>query len=235
MQEYWKDGRRLVFVSSVPCGDACLWWPPQTIHNSYANSDELDVMWYYNQDILDEYRLNTTRLFKYVPPLQMHMHQPVANSVSVVSTTQKHNFCRSPCHVHMNMYKTFTSCVSSETSLATSNADWNREQAMRSSTPRLVLCRMSWTLTPHITTLLHGLFAYPSSLADLASRANRLLPDFIDAALAEGRTGFPQILIADEFQDRSYLVLLALRRNRLRPCKYLSLTDSSVLSQVAAL
>eukprot|EP00892_Ulva_mutabilis_P006794 jgi/Ulvmu1/4487/UM002_0212.1 len=154
MQEFWDDGRRLVFVSSVPCKDTCLWWPPEAIHNSYANTDEMDVMWYYNQDVLDLYRLNTTSLFK-----------------------------------------------------------------------------LSWTLTPQVTTLLHGLFAYPSTLAELAQQANRLLPDFIDAALAEGRTGFPQILIADEFQD-SYLVLLSLRRNQLRPCKYLAHADSSMLHQV---
>lgn len=79
---------------------------------------------------------------------------------------------------------------------------------------------MSWTLTPHITTLMHGLFAFPSSLRQLASQANPLLPDFVDAALAEGRTHFPQILIADDVQQ-AYLVLMALRINHLQPCKYL--------------
>lgn len=88
-------------------------------------------------------------------------------------------------------------------------------------------CRMSWTLTPQITTLLHGLFAYPSSLAELASKANTLLPDFIDTALAEGRSEFPQILIADEVQD-SDIVLMTLHMNRLHSCKYVPMSRSAL-------
>lgn len=83
---------------------------------------------------------------------------------------------------------------------------------------------MSWTLTPHIKTLLHGLYSFPSTLAELASTANPLLPDFVDAALAEGREQFPQILIADDVQG-AYLVLMALRINHLQPCKYFPLQE----------
>lgn len=64
MESLWEDGRRLVFVSSVPCKGQCLWWPPGMIHNSYANSDTLEVMWFYNRGILEDYRLNATQLFK---------------------------------------------------------------------------------------------------------------------------------------------------------------------------
>lgn len=64
MESLWEDGRRLVFVSSVPCEGQCLWWPPGTVHNSYANSDTLEVMWFYNRGILEDYRLNATQLFK---------------------------------------------------------------------------------------------------------------------------------------------------------------------------
>lgn len=64
MEEFWEDGRRLVFVSSVPCEEPCPWWPPETIHNTYADSDELQVMWFYNRGVLNDYSLNDTQLFK---------------------------------------------------------------------------------------------------------------------------------------------------------------------------
>jgi hypothetical protein len=82
---------------------------------------------------------------------------------------------------------------------------------------RHVGCRMSWTLTPQFTTLVHGLVAYPSTLLQLADAGNALLPDFFDAQIAEGRIEFPQILIADHFQS-SYLVPMTTRINRIRPC-----------------
>lgn len=79
------------------------------------------------------------------------------------------------------------------------------------------LCRMSWTLTPQITTLIHGLVSYPSTLLQLADSANVLLPDFFDAELAEGRKDFPQILISDHFQS-AYLVPMSTRINRIPAC-----------------
>jgi hypothetical protein len=78
-------------------------------------------------------------------------------------------------------------------------------------------CRMSWTLTPQITTLIHGLVSYPSTLLQLADSANVLLPDFFDAQLAEGRKEFPQVLITDHFQS-AYLVPMSTRINRIEPC-----------------
>lgn len=76
---------------------------------------------------------------------------------------------------------------------------------------------MSWTLTPQLTTLLHGVVSYPSTLLQLADSANVLMPDFFDAQVAEGRTEFPQILISDHFQS-AYLVPMAMRINRINPC-----------------
>ena len=76
MQEFWDDGRRLVFVSSVPTGDSRLWWPPASIHNSYANSDEVEVMWYYNRDVLSTYSPNATQFFKYAPHLTYVLTRP---------------------------------------------------------------------------------------------------------------------------------------------------------------
>jgi hypothetical protein len=67
-----------------------------------------------------------------------------------------------------------------------------------------------------LTTFIHGLVSEPSTLIDLAEEANALLPDFLDAALAEGRRDFPQVIIADDFET-SYIVPLAMHIIGLRP------------------
>lgn len=76
---------------------------------------------------------------------------------------------------------------------------------------------MSWTLTPAVKTVIHGIFRKPKSLIEMAEIANKALPDFLGEKEAEGRRDFPQIMIADVFAT-SHIVPLTNRINGLPEC-----------------
>ena len=84
---------------------------------------------------------------------------------------------------------------------------------------RLTARRISWTLTPHLTTMARGLLLPPSTLKDLADIANAELPAFVEAAVrGRNHSGFPQILIADDFPSATLLpVVLQLNGLSHRP------------------
>lgn len=67
--------------------------------------------------------------------------------------------------------------------------------------------RLSWILTPHITTIAESLFGPPSSLMALADTANPLLGDFLDVAFLSGWKKMPQILMADHYQVADVVAL----------------------------
>ena len=71
---------------------------------------------------------------------------------------------------------------------------------------------MSWTLTPHLTTMARGLLEEPSTLMELAATGNPLFPDFVDAIIREQHLAYPQIILADDF-EQAYLVPMVLHLN----------------------
>lgn len=77
---------------------------------------------------------------------------------------------------------------------------------------RSAWCRLSWTLTPHLTTFARGLLAEPSTLVELAAMGNPLFPDFVDAIVRERHRAYPQVMIADDFQT-AFLVPMVLHLN----------------------
>lgn len=65
------------------------------------------------------------------------------------------------------------------------------------------VCRLSWTLTPHLVTMAEGLLLphSPASLHALAQLANPLLPAFIDAVQQDNVLALPQILLVDDLES----------------------------------
>ena len=64
LKDFWEDGRRLVLVSNVECqsselvGDSgsevrCPWWGADSITNSFADTDLIQLMWIYNKNLLE--------------------------------------------------------------------------------------------------------------------------------------------------------------------------------------
>ena len=67
-----------MLVSNVECqssavvGDSssegrCPWWGPQAITNTWADTDLINVLWMYNKELLEMYKLNSTSLLKCAP------------------------------------------------------------------------------------------------------------------------------------------------------------------------
>lgn len=74
--------------------------------------------------------------------------------------------------------------------------------------------KLSWILTPQLTTLAKSLFEPPATLIDLADTANPLLGDFVDAALEARPILLPQIIIADHY-EMADIVAMALQASGL--------------------
>jgi hypothetical protein len=75
------------------------------------------------------------------------------------------------------------------------------------------MCRLSWTLTPNISTMVRGFLGPPSTLLTLAEQANIVLPAFVDAVLQERAPGFPQVLLSDSFQT-AHIVAAVIKLNK---------------------
>jgi hypothetical protein len=69
------------------------------------------------------------------------------------------------------------------------------------------VCRLSWTLTPHIWTMVQGWFGPPHTLFQLAHSANSVLPAFVETLIEERPHMLPQVIIVDRI-ERTRLVEL---------------------------
>lgn len=58
------------------------------------------------------------------------------------------------------------------------------------------LLKMSWTLTPHVFTMIESLYKHPKTLIELAQEANKQWPSFVDWMI-QGNYTWPDIVIFD--------------------------------------
>jgi hypothetical protein len=63
----WSTGRRILLTASVaPASkNKNAWWPGGTVHNTYADTDDIAAMWYFNQAVLDNFQRTNNGLTKY--------------------------------------------------------------------------------------------------------------------------------------------------------------------------
>lgn len=60
------------------------------------------------------------------------------------------------------------------------------------------LFKMSWTLTPHVTTMIESLYKHPKTLIELANEANKEWPSFVNWMTSYNYT-WPDIVVFDSF------------------------------------
>jgi hypothetical protein len=64
MAERWDLDVRLLLVSNLQTQEPASWCLPRALHNSYADSDDLETMWNYNQALVESFQRQDDRLFK---------------------------------------------------------------------------------------------------------------------------------------------------------------------------